>query len=114
MDSIQGPRFGTKGPDLEKGLSGLNKDTYTILLAHEPDNYKMASDAGIDLMLSGHTHAGQIPPIDILVFLIYKHGYGLYPNGNGFAYTSSGTGSWGPPMRFLSYSEIVKFTLIAN
>ncbi len=114
VDSIQGPRFGAEGPDLKKGLSGLNKEAYTILLTHEPDNYKVAYDAGIDLMLSGHTHAGQIPPLDILVFLIYKHGYGLYPNGKGFAYTSSGTGSWGPPMRFLNASEIVKFTLIAN
>ena len=110
VDDKQGKSFGTPGPDLEKTMVGVDRNKYIILMAHNPTYFNVASSFNVDLMLSGHTHAGQIPPVDILVSFIYKHGYGLYKNGKGIGYTSSGTGSWGPPMRFLNSSEIVKFT----
>jgi len=61
--------------------------------------------------LSGHTHAGQIPPMDIIVRFYFKYPHGLYRKGNAYLYTSAGTGIWGPPMRTTSRSEIVKITL---
>jgi len=83
-----------------------------ILLYHRPHGFDEAADKGVDLQLSGHTHAGQIPPMDLLVWLIYKYPCGLYKRGDSYIYTTSGTGLWGPPMRFLSRNEIVCFNLV--
>ncbi|MEW6086863.1 MAG: metallophosphoesterase [bacterium] len=85
-----------------------------VVLGHRPDFYKYISKFGIDFYLSGHTHAGQIPPMDLIVKLYYKHPYGFYPEVNpkngkkSFIYTTSGTGTWAPPLRLFSKSEIVK------
>ena len=62
-------------------------------------------------MLSGHTHAGQIFPFTLLVRLRYPHLYGLYKNGEGWHYVTSGTFYWGPPMRLFAPQEIPLFIL---
>ncbi|HEX7503545.1 MAG TPA: metallophosphoesterase, partial [Acidobacteriota bacterium] len=85
-----------------------------VLLYHRPTRFKEAVARGIDLQLSGHTHAGQIPPMDLLVWLIYKYPAGLYRLGLSYIYTSPGTGTWGPPMRFLSRSEVTRLVLTAG
>jgi len=82
-----------------------------ILLSHRPDVFKEAAADGVDLMLSGHTHWGQVPPMDLLVWLTMKYSWGYYKIGNSVLYTSPGTGTWGPPMRLFSRSEIVKIIL---
>jgi len=88
-------------------LDGLNKEFYNILLIHQPLGFEKSSDLGVDLQLSGHTHGGQIPPLSIIVYFFYKYSYGLYAYKNSHIYTSSGTGTWGPPMRLFTKSEIV-------
>ncbi len=93
-------------------LNTINKDKFNILIGHRPYGIKKNSKKGIDLQMSGHTHAGQIPPMDLLVQLVYRYPYGLYRIGKSFIYTSTGTGIWGPPMRFLSNSEIVLYRII--
>ncbi len=105
-------RFKEQGPDLDKALSGIPKDMPTVLLYHQPKRFPDAVARGVDLQLSGHTHAGQIPPMDLLVWLTYAYPSGLYRLGRSHIYTSPGTGTWGPPMRFLSRSQIVKLTLV--
>ena len=72
---------------------------------------KDAVKSGVDLQLSGHTHAGQIPPVDLLVTLIYKYSYGFHKKNSSYIYTTFGTGTWGPPMRLFSRSEIVKIII---
>ena len=62
----------------------------------------LRSRARFDLQLSGHTHKGQIFPFRYVVERPYPYLSGLYPLGGSFLYTSRGTGTWGPPMRFLS------------
>jgi len=84
---------------------------FSVLLSHRPDTFDAAAKLGIDLQLSGHVHAGQIPPMDLIVMIAYKYPWGLYRNGNSYEYTTSGTGIWGPPMRLFSRSEIVKIVL---
>jgi predicted MPP superfamily phosphohydrolase len=111
LDDDAGKSFKFPGPDLSGALSSATADVPKILLYHRPDGFAKAVGQGIDLQLSGHTHAGQIPPMDLLVWLIYKYPSGLYRLGQAHIYTSSGTGTWGPPMRFLSRSEIVKLVL---
>jgi predicted MPP superfamily phosphohydrolase len=84
-----------------------------VLLYHQPLKFAEAAKRGVDLQLSGHTHAGQIPPMDLIVYLTYKYPAGLYRLGNSHIHTSPGTSTWGPPMRFLSRSEINKLVLVA-
>ncbi len=105
-------RQGEGGPDLEKALQAIPAEMPKVLLYHQPVHFATAAGKGIGLQLSGHTHAGQIPPMDILAWLTYKYPAGLYRLGRSHIYTSSGTSTWGPPMRFLSRSEIVKLILV--
>jgi uncharacterized protein len=91
-----------------EGLSSLiDKDKFSILLYHPPVGFDKAADAGVDLQLSGHTHNGQIFPFNLLSKIFYNRQTGLYSIGNSHLYVSQGAGTWGPPMRFLSKSEIV-------
>jgi predicted MPP superfamily phosphohydrolase len=79
----------------------------SILLAHRPENLAVAEEAGISLMLSGHTHKGQLWPWTLLVRRIYgPFAYGLQ-RLNKLQVTSSGAGTWGPPLRVGTISEIV-------
>ncbi len=79
---------------------------FTVLLKHRP--WLSAASRGLfDLQLSGHTHAGQIFPFRLLVRVSYPLLSGLRAlNGGGHLYTSRGTGTWGPPMRFLAPPEV--------
>lgn len=85
-----------------------------VLLKHRPTDFDAAAEAGVLLQLSGHTHAGQIPPLDIIVQFVFKHPYGLYSFNGAYIHTTCGTGTWGPPMRLFSTSEITVLTLAAK
>ena len=74
--------------------------------------FAFAKENGIDLQLSGHTHKGQLFPFGFITRLTYKgYDYGLHKEGAFTLYTSSGVGTWGPPMRIGSTPEIVVITL---
>src|SRR3989339_63427 len=93
-------------------LKGLDPDQPTILLKHAPNDIGDISAAKVDLVLSGHTHRGQLFPFGLITRLIFgKYHTGLNPNGDLTAYSSPGTGTWGPPMRTSGRSEItvIKF-----
>ncbi len=94
-------------------VGGINPDRYTIILDHQPitEEVHRASDLGADLMLSGHTHNGQIWPMGWLVSLRYKYVSGLYEIGDMFLYVNQGTGTLGPKMRFGTRNEITLITL---
>lgn len=86
----------------ERGVLGDEPSPFlTILLKHRPQLSRESSDL-FDLQLSGHTHKGQIFPFRYAVARVYPNVSGLFPLGRSFLYTSPGTGTWGPPMRFLS------------
>lgn len=94
-------------------LGGIRDDRYTILLDHQPkaDEAIRASERGADLMLSGHTHNGQIWPMGWLISLRNKYVGGLYEIGDMFLYVNQGTGTLGPKMRFGTVNEITYITL---
>ena len=72
----------------------------------------LAKEVGIDLQLSGHAHKGQIFPFNLLTRSIYNgYDYGLHKDGRFHIYVTSGTGTWGPPMRIGTSSEIVAIRL---
>ena len=85
---------------------------FNILLYHRPVGWEAAVDHGFDLMLSGHTHNGQIFPFNWIVKQQFRRIAGLYSKGNAHLYVSSGTGTWGPLMRLGSLNEITLFNLV--
>jgi predicted MPP superfamily phosphohydrolase len=79
----------------------------SLLLYHSPTQTEQLKATGISLQLSGHTHQGQIFPIQLISRLIYgKYYNGLHIEGNYAIYTSSGAGTWGPTMRTGNHPEI--------
>ncbi|MGB2578459.1 hypothetical protein AAIR98_000378 [Elusimicrobium simillimum] len=96
--------------DFGRFLDGLNKNEFNIILQHEPKYYDVAQGK-MDLMLSGHTHDGQIFPFRYLVKTRYPHVYGLYQKGRSSFYVTSGVFYWGPPMRLFSRNEIAVFNI---
>ncbi len=87
---------------------GLDRDRASILLTHAPDHPEIAEAAGVSLQLSGHTHLGQFLPWSWMARRIYRQFvYGLSQIGKMQVFTSSGAGTWGPPLRLGSNPEIV-------
>ena len=88
----------------------ISPNLYNLVLVHQPALWgALPSEA--DLMLSGHTHNGQLMPFNWLVRLQFKAVYGLYKQGTNQAYVSSGAGTWGPRMRLGTQNEIIHITL---
>lgn len=96
--------------NLDKALSG-RPDKTTILMSHTPWMVDQARAAGVDLMLSGHTHNGQIWPFNYLVKLRYPYIVGAYDIRGMPLLVSRGTGTWGPRMRLWQRGEITLITL---
>jgi uncharacterized protein len=86
----------------------LDRNRASILLVHAPDHPEVAEAAGVSLQLSGHTHLGQFIPWSWMARRIYRRFvYGLSRIGKMQVFTSSGAGTWGPPLRLGSNPEIV-------
>jgi predicted MPP superfamily phosphohydrolase len=89
---------------------GVDRNRASILLTHAPDRPHIAEQEGISLQVSGHTHVGQFLPWTWMAHRIYRQFvYGLNRIGKMLVYTSSGAGTWGPPLRLGSSPEIVFF-----
>jgi len=95
---------------LLKALAG-RPDGATILLSHEPSGAELAAEHGVDLMLSGHTHGGQICPWGYLVQTRYPLLAGRYDLGDIQVIVSRGAGTWGPRMRLWQRGEILSLIL---
>jgi predicted MPP superfamily phosphohydrolase len=92
-------------------LARIDRGKPSILLSHQPSNLKVAEEAGISLQISGHTHGGQFWPWSALVKRIYgPFAYGLSRFHGLLVLTSSGAGTWGPPLRIGTRAEIVLLT----
>jgi predicted MPP superfamily phosphohydrolase len=108
---VMGYRIEHHQPDLKKALSGIERSRPTILLAHQPRFIEEVDDT-VDLMLSGHTHGGQIYPFRLLVRLVQPYLEGLYQHSKKTqVYVNRGTGFWGPPMRLGASSEITNLRI---
>ena len=107
VDDPAGARFGRTGGSEEAALLGSRPDgRFTVLLKHRPQ-LDPATGGKFDLQLSGHTHHGQIFPFRLLTRLVFPLLAGDHPvPGGGILHVSRGTGTWGPPMRFLAPPEI--------
>ena len=91
--------------------SNFDAKNPSIVIIHEPKNNKTIQDAGADLVVSGHTHGGQVWPFTKFVKRIYKdYTSGLNLRNNNASITTTGIGTWGPPVRIGTRPEIIVIT----
>ena len=114
-NDISSPKI-TKHPvkPLNELLKNVDTSLPLIVLNHQPVNLQEPQQQFIDLQLSGHTHKGQFFPGNLITNLIYDDDYGYLKNNNFNLIVTSGYGTWGPPIRIGTSSEIVHVTLNFN
>ena len=113
VDDRTGRQYGLfKGAAERELLSGLDHEKFTLLLKHRP-RVEKDSQGLFDLQLSGHTHKGQLFPFSLItkIYFLKHFGY-LKLLNNSHLYISRGTGTWGPPIRFLSPPEVTVIELV--
>lgn len=112
INDLVGERMGIMPPDVEAAYSGLDSSRATIVLSHQPKSISRVEGRRCDLMLSGHTHGGQIFPFGLLVKLDQPYLAGLFQHTvEQQIFVSRGTGYWGPPLRVLAPSEISRIVI---
>ena len=89
----------------------VEKNRPALLMHHSPDGIKYASASGIDLYLAGHTHAGQLFPVKYIANLIFEYNKGLHEYNGTRIFVPRGAGTFGPPMRVGTRSEITVLNL---
>jgi len=95
----------------EELLRGIDKTLPIILMDHQPFSLNEAVKNGIDLQVSGHTHHGQLFPVNLITGWVYELSRGYKKKGNTHFYVSAGVGTWGPPVRIGSVPEIVNIKM---
>jgi len=112
IDDPMGARLrGGRSIPFESVLGTEIREQPSILLYHQPIRYPELAEMGVGLVLSGHTHGGQLWPLKYITRLFYPYVSGLFSIGTSHFYVSRGTGTWGPPMRFGVPPEIVVIRL---
>lgn len=97
---------------LSQLVSSLDRTIPILVMDHQPhQRLDEAAASGIDLLVSGHTHRGQMAPNHMITRRIFELDWGYARKGTMHAIVSSGFGSWGPPIRIGSRSEIVEITI---
>lgn len=104
-------QLGLDGRTLDRAFAGVPKDAVIVHLSHSPLLVRDAAARGARLMLSGHTHGGQLWPFVYLSSIPYPFQAGRYEVDGMTLVVSRGTGTWGPPMRLFFPSEIVEVIL---
>ena len=107
VDDPAAKRYGSVSSVSEdKVLESFSSDYLNIFLKHQP-KIGNKSLGKFDIQISGHTHNGQIFPFTLITSLFYPYQKGLYKvSKDSYLYVSRGTGTWGPPIRFLTFPEI--------
>jgi predicted MPP superfamily phosphohydrolase len=107
LNDVMGKRVDFFPPDAAAAFNGVDQSRSCIVLAHQPKMIDEMDAYRCDLMLSGHTHGGQIFPFGLLVMAAQPYLAGLHSHApDRQIFVSRGTGYWGPPLRFLAPSEI--------
>ena len=92
-------------------LSEIDPTYPIIVMDHQPTELKQAELHGADLIVSGHTHKGQMAPNHFITRKVFELDWGYLNSGQFHAIVSSGFGFWGPPLRIGSRSEIVQINI---
>jgi uncharacterized protein len=92
-------------------LSDTDRSKPILLLDHQPHGFKQSADAGADVLLCGHTHRGQFFPNHFITRRLFELDWGYMRKGAMHVIVSSGFGTWGPPIRLYSRSEIIELNI---
>lgn len=98
--------------ELSRLLDGIDRNLPIILLDHQPVGLEEGQRNGIDLQLSGHTHNGQFFPNNLISKCIFENSWGYLRKGESQIIVTSGFGTWGPPIRIGTNSEILEINII--
>ncbi len=93
---------------VEALLDGLDLSRPVIMMDHQPTGFGIAAQAGVDVLLSGHTHRGQIAPNHWITRRLFELDWGYLRKDKLHVVVSSGYGTWGPPIRLASRSELIR------
>jgi predicted MPP superfamily phosphohydrolase len=107
-------RSNRKRKSVEQLMQGVDKNNYIIMLDHQPFHLEEAEKNGVDLQLSGHTHRGQVWPLNWVTRAMYECDYGSLKRGKTDYYVSSGMGIWGGKFRIGTDSEYAVITISQN
>ena len=113
-DRSSGGFGGGKRKTLESIMAGVDTAYPVVLMDHQPFRLEEAAGKGIDLQLSGHTHNGQLWPLNKITEAVYEVSWGETVKGETRYYVSSGVGTWGPPVRTGNRPEIVLIRMRAT
>lgn len=102
---------GKRRKALPELLKDVDRARPVILMDHQPFDLDSVAHAGVDVQVSGHTHHGQLWPLNYITALVYEQSWGYLQKRNTHFYVSSGVGSWGPPVRLGNRPEIIVLTL---
>ncbi|MCD8021911.1 MAG: hypothetical protein LUF30_02655 [Lachnospiraceae bacterium] len=86
----------------------INPDKPFLVIDHQPSQLNELAAAGADLILSGHTHDGQMFPANLITRLGWMNSYGKLEIGTATSIVTSGAGTWGPPIRIGTHNEVVE------
>lgn len=111
-NDVAGERYyGEKRKELSEIVENIDDRLPIILMDHQPKNLSEALNAGVDLQLSGHTHRGQLSPSNIITKKLFEVDWGYLKKEDLNVIVSSGFGTWGPPIRIGSRSELVNILI---
>lgn len=96
---------------LREVMAGIDRSKYIIEMDHQPYHLEEAEQNGVDFELAGHTHHGQVWPLNWVTDAIYEKAYGSMTKGRTHYYISSGIGIWGGKFRIGTQSEYVVATV---
>lgn len=96
---------------VRRAFDGISKSSAVIFVSHSPSLPELAAELGSGLMVSGHTHNGQIWPFNYIVRVFFPRIHGLHDIEGMPLIVCAGTGTWGPRMRLWSRGEIVRIVL---
>lgn len=107
-------RYNRRRARLDSLLATSDKEHFLIVLDHQPNAIAESQKSNIDLHLSGHTHRGQIFPLNLVTDYLFEQSHGYRKWGNTHAYVMTGLSLWGPPFRIGTHSEMLVVDIISN
>ncbi len=97
--------------EIQSLLKGLDKRKPIIMMDHQPTELHLAEKYGADVIVSGHTHNGQLAPANLITGMLFENDGGYLQKNSLHSFVSSGFGTWGPPLRVGSRSEVMVIDL---
>lgn len=107
-------RHNRRRKSLDTLLKGHNMEEFVVVLDHQPNAIRESSKNGADLHLSGHTHRGQIFPLNLLTDHLFEQSHGYRKWGDMHAYVMTGISLWGPPFRIGTRSELLVVDIVST